>query len=186
MIIKLKSGFTLIELTVVIGVFGILAVVAANFLLSTVATTNRTNIESDIRQNVTLIMTDITSEVRKAACVNFKTVGSNKVLTISSDSDDKLVDCDVDTSVEFIVDSAGLVYKNGNKISSQNIAFCTTPNACDGNTDCDPGLSVSPVGTTDQAVDITLSARQKKASKRQDSCAGITLSETVTPRNAGN
>lgn len=184
MITKLKAGVTLIELTIVIAIFGILATIATNFLLSTVSTNNRTLVENDVRQSVTLAMSDIASQIRKAGCINFDPTAST--LTISESADDAPSCSGGATSVVFAVSSAGVLSKNGNSITSNGVVFCRTTNSCTGSSGCAKGLDVSPSGHTTDSVDLVLSARQKNRTTKRDSCVAISLSETVTPRNASD
>lgn len=176
-----KSGFTLIELVVVMAIFGFLAVVATNFLLATVATNTRITIENEVRQNAQKIMQDMSSEIKKAACVYF----DNNTLTISDSSAAIGTNCSVVGNVVTFDFAGGVVTKNGKTISSDKVVFCTTTSTCGGS--CTGGIVVLPQReATSGSVDITLNARQANPTTRIDSCAKITLTETVTPRNVGN
>lgn len=176
-----KSGFTLIELVVVMAIFGFLAVVATNFLLATVSTNTRITIENEVRQNAQKIMQDMSSEIKKAACVYFE---DNKV-TISDSSAALSTKCAEVGNVVTFDFNGGVVKKNGQIISSDKVAFCTTTSTCGGS--CTGGIVVLPLAeATSGSVDITLNARQVNPTSRIDSCAKITLTETITPRNVGN
>lgn len=177
----IKAGFTLIELVVVMAIFGFLAVVATNFLLATVSTNSRITVENEIRQNAQKIMQDMSSEIKKAACVYFE----GNIVTISDSSAALSTKCAGVGKVVVFDFAGGVVKKNGQIISSDKVVFCTTTSTCGGS--CTAGIVVLPQGeATSGSVDITLNARQANPTTRIDSCAKITLTETVTPRNVGN
>lgn len=166
----IKSGFTLIELVVVMAIFGVLAVVASNFLLSSVSTNTRITIENEARQNASLVMQNISNELRRAVSVSF----AGETLAI--------VDPAGKTTTFFV--DGGVMKKNNEPISSGRLVFCKSNFVCDQT--CVEGFVVSPTGIIKGPVTVTLNVRQKNNTSRQDSCAKISLTQTVTPRNAGN
>lgn len=189
MIIKnLKLGFTLVELVVVMAIFAVLAVVAANFLIATVSTSNRTVVENEVRQNASLIMEDMVAEIRKGSCVYF----ASNTMTISN-APATTSGCGsypTYNTTAFSL-SSGQITKSVNgvapsTISSPKVLFCNNINPCDNTSTCTGGMTVSPTGPTGGAIDISLSVRQSNPTARRDSCAKVVLSETVTPRNVGN
>lgn len=69
----MKKGFTLIEILIVIGVFGILILVATDFLIQVVRNANQAAAKAEIRQNASKIIQGLTSSIRNAACVSWQT-----------------------------------------------------------------------------------------------------------------
>ena len=58
----MKKGFTLVEMVVVIGLFGLLMVAGTEFLIQVIQNGNRAQMQSEVRQNASAIMQDIISD----------------------------------------------------------------------------------------------------------------------------
>lgn len=61
----IKKGFTLIELVVVLGIFGILMVAGTEFFIQVIKNSNQATMQNEVRQEANKIMQDITNEARK-------------------------------------------------------------------------------------------------------------------------
>ena len=68
----MKKGFTLVELMVVLGVFGVITVVATRILLQIIQDSNKTTLQNELRQTAERIMSDVGSEIRRSGCVKIK------------------------------------------------------------------------------------------------------------------
>ncbi len=162
----MTRGFTLIELLVAIGIFGILMVAGTDLLVKIIQNGNRAAMENEVRQNASLIMQDITAEVRSAATV---TVLANNDLVVGS----KIYHVDLAT---------GVLTKNGTVLTSGRVAAlsCTDCN----NTTCIHGLSGTAVHLfgTSRVVEIALAVQQNVSATRADFCAKVVLKNTVTLR----
>lgn len=182
-----SGGFSLIEIVVVIAIFGIISVVASNFLVSIIQSSNRTSVENEIRENASRMIEDIASTVRSSGCVQFDDAAG----TLSAYSDSL---CAI-LLVTYRVDSSGVLMKavgagSEAAISSTKVAACGEPDPCVPSGNCTPkGLVISSVdgkNPTNRAVTIKLTVRSKSISTRKDFCAKVSLENTVSPRNSLN
>ncbi len=80
----MKKGFTLVEILIVMVVFGGLMIVGTNLFFQVVMSANRATTETELRQNISLAMETITRSIRKASCY---TIPSQTVLNLYSDVD---------------------------------------------------------------------------------------------------
>lgn len=188
------EGFTLVEIVVVIALFGLLSMVAANFLVSVIQSSNRTTIENEVRENASRIMEDIASEVRGAGCVWYDNAAGSMRLYPDAR-------CASSASVTYSIDAAGVFSKQSGvgapvALSSPKVAVCSDSGSCS-SSGCSPrGLTVTPTSAQDpslplipssaRAIIINLSVRQNSISTRQDFCAKVNLENTVSPRNTLN
>jgi prepilin-type N-terminal cleavage/methylation domain-containing protein len=162
-------GFTLVEIIVVVGIFGILALAGTNVLIQALQGTNRAAIENEVRQNGARLMQDLVYELRRATAVSYAPSGTAATLTINGGA------------VVFAQDASGRVTKNGQRITSEAVAVCQMASC--GATSCSaPGMVVACSGSPPRCQ-ITLTIQQKlSSSSRSDFCAKVTLTETATGR----
>lgn len=176
----MKKGFTLVEIIVVIGVFGVLMVAGTEILIAVIKAQNRASIENEVRQNGSKIMQSLAASIRVASCVSWAGSDSqNKTLTTYSDAN-----CAADKRVDwyaFNITESRAVYKNDKRITSGAVAVCADTGC--GSSCSTNGLAISGVPGTAGAVVLTLTIQQTpRANIRSDFCGRITLAETVTPR----
>ncbi len=75
----MKRGFTLIELVVVLGIFGILMVAGTEFFIQVIKNSNQATMQNEVRQEANKIMQDVTNEARKGTPLSIYTVDVNGV-----------------------------------------------------------------------------------------------------------
>ncbi|MFH0937174.1 MAG: type II secretion system protein [Candidatus Daviesbacteria bacterium] len=142
-------GFTLIELIIVIGVTGILAVVMTDVLTQTLRGQNKVKIINQIKQNGQSVLEKMTNEIRQAERV--VCVGK---ITGSSGPDNTLVIFKNGVYTRFRFEP-GLTGQNG-KITAQSWGFESQSNDCTAessvsepllnltDTDTKNGISIEP------------------------------------------
>lgn len=64
--IKIKKGMTLIELTVYVGILGVIAVFTSNFLIQIVTTYQRSRVEREVITNARLLLETVTKSIAYA------------------------------------------------------------------------------------------------------------------------
>lgn len=186
-----KRGFTLVELVVVIGIFGFLAIIATNFFVSLIQSSNQTQIRNEVRENTSQLLEEISSDIRSSGCVWSTSVnGPATQIDLYANSN-----CSGTAQVSYVVDAVGNVSKtvsgggSPTVVSSQKIAVC-------GNQDCGQD-TCSPTGLTTiltdgnnptkRSIKIQIKARQANSARaREDFCAKAILENTVSPRNVDN
>src|SRR5574340_115481 len=67
----MKKGFTLVEILMVIAIFGILMVVGTDFLIQVMRSNKRSAIEYELRQDGSRILQEISASIRAANCVSW-------------------------------------------------------------------------------------------------------------------
>lgn len=207
----MKTGFTLIEMLVIIGVFGVLLVAGSIFIVQMLSNINRTRVESEVRQNASEIFQAIQASIRSAACVKWESQPDHDYDATDSTPGDFFLRTYSDSCVslideyQFVVDrtprqgddgktilNSGKVLRNHfgsgfRQISANSVAAlnysCGT--ACN-NGDCTAGLVVPTgggVSGTNQPVTIQLAMQATTSAVRvADFCAVTKLSVTVAPR----
>lgn len=172
------KGFTLIELIVVMALFGVLSVVASGYLVNVIQASNRTLVENEVRQEGTKIVQDISTEVRRSGCVFF----SGSTLTISdADVTSAGASCAGGNVTTYTV-SSGVISKNGQQINSPKVKVQKCTSCGSG---CGSGFTVSPAAVeTNSAITIGLDLTQGGTSTRSDFCGKVSLTTTITPRNS--
>ncbi len=188
----MKQGFTLVEVILVLGIFGILMIAGTDFLIQVVRNGNQATTQNEVRQNASKIMQDLEASIRSAACVNWvvgNTFGvgpKQQDITLRTYSDNchtALVN-----EYKFFFDpqlrsNQGVVLKNGQPLVSTASAVLDCVNASQCGTSCDNGVTISGTPLTNQAVTITLTVQSTTSATRSDFCAATKLSETITPRS---
>lgn len=185
-----KNGFTLLEVMVVIGLFGVLVTILTTVVVQAIIGANRANITNDVRQNAQAIMSDIGSEVRKSSCVQIGSSGNTTQLMVYSDSG-----CTVLTAT-YTSNSTDKTFTkkpaSSPEISliSSNVAALTckaSETSCSTTSCTDNGLTLSLVDgelvQSTNGVKVRLTVQQVPGKSRSDFCGSITLEDTFTPRN---
>ncbi|MBI3559111.1 type II secretion system protein [Candidatus Gottesmanbacteria bacterium] len=79
--LNIDAGFTLIELVVVLGIFGILMVAGTEFFIQVIKNSNQATMQNEVRQEANKIMQDIVNEARKPGATY---TSLNNLYTVSS------------------------------------------------------------------------------------------------------
>jgi prepilin-type N-terminal cleavage/methylation domain-containing protein len=159
-----NKGFTLIELVVVIVIFGILLTVGTNVFFQVVMGANKASIEAELRQNASFVMENITRDVRKYSCI---LVPDEKTLYLFDNTS-----CSLPVNLIYTINADGGVTRDSVVVSSPKVDF-NNPNSKF--TDLD--------GSVGRGVTVSLEARQKTGS-RWDYIGTILETQTVTVRNS--
>jgi len=204
LVISKKLGFTLVELVVTLGVFGIIMIVGSNFLIQTIKSANQAAIQNEVRQNASVILQDIVAQARQAYCVYYESPSpssppSNAALIRISD-DPNGTKCASGNRVEYFQDQNGVITRTaydsgGTQISSgvltsvnSVVLDCTSGGLACGKalaSDCAAGLVANSNGmtvTNGGSTTLSIVAQQLPGQARADNCASIKLSDTITPR----
>lgn len=169
----MKKGFTLVELVVIIGIFGVLLSVGTDFLIQTIRNSNRSAMENEVRQNASRIMQDIESEAKKAdPAIPFSfPVGGLQMTTIDVPS--RVILYSVSNGdITKTVNGGTPATLNSNRVAVLNCTGC--PGAS-----CTSGLSTSLSGGS---LLVNLTVQNNTTYTRSDFCAKTSLSETITAR----
>lgn len=175
------SGFTLIEILVALGIFGILTISGTALFVNVVQNTNRANIQNEVRQSASRVLSELAASIRTANCVKWDNAGGMATTVNLWTYSDNCVSDIIDT-YQFTFNS-GQVTKNGQRLTPNNIAFLscgTTAAKC--SSSCVNGLRLSS-GATGNSVLVSLTAQNATNVTRSDFCAAVTLSVTLTPRS---
>lgn len=195
-----KKGFTLVELVVTLGIFGVIMIVGSNFLIQTIKNANQAAVQNEIRQNASAILQDIVTQARQAYCIYYLAPTPPSVASLIRISDDPNDgQCLRGNRVEYSQDQAGIVTRStfdslgtllttGQLTSGKIVVLnCSSgESACGVASGCSaPGLTMS--STVNPAVNgvpatISIRAQQVLGQTRSDYCAAVTLSDTITPR----
>jgi len=200
------QGFTLVELVIVVALFGLLMVAASSFLISVLSGGNRVSVENEVRQNAVGIMRDLGAEVRASSSSYSCTDGNGTVyFWLGNSGMCDPVGCSSSSCPRARVvytanKSTGVVTKEivgvtalpAPAINSAKVKVidCGGASACSGNSNaCSAGLGVSLSGGGAYAqeepgpIEVILTVRQAVDTTRQDSCVVLPLAETLMPRN---
>ncbi len=199
----MRKGFTLVELVVVLGVFGILILAATDFLLQAMNNGTKATIENEVRQNANLILTEVANEIRASNCIYYTVSGNPGIVTVNISKGSVAGTClDDGDGVAFVQDSTGVltktIYRDGTpttaRLNSNQVAVMN----CNGNSRecrvgaCTNGLVLYQVdGTTSlpqgvatgNGVGVSVWVQQSDLSaSRPANCAIIKVADTIVPR----
>ncbi|MBI3887451.1 type II secretion system protein [Candidatus Microgenomates bacterium] len=185
MLSKKKSGFTLIEVMVVLAIFGILMIVAAEFFISVIKSSARATLQAETRQNAQQVMQKIIDDIRSSSSFSISNVPGPTL--------NDLVITNATGTITYHVDSDGAnpgpvgkiwsIYRNGSRINTDAVAILN----CGGNgcgTSCSgPAVSgLSLVKNSNGTLNISLVVQQRAGSGTSTTCAITTLSNSAQPR----
>lgn len=155
------KGFTLVELMMVMAIFGIISSVAITIYFQLVQATNRATIVAQVEQNASYVMEIMVREIRKAGCaevdagaLNLEGPECSGVEVIFSTADGNLVKTE---------DLTETVINNPSQVLVQSLSF-----------------SVDPTG---QSVTIDLVMESARPAAHSEFTGELSLHETVTLRN---
>ena len=176
MIIKTKSGFSLVEMLVVIALFGIVFTVTTSIVLNVLRDAQRAAIKNEINSNAIRVMESIGREIRNSTCLGYITWVNNGT-TIGT-----LTDCSTFEDIfTYTSTSKNIEDRNGKPLFPDNEGVCGC-NGCPG-----VGFSITPIFpesiTKTSPAQVTLSVRPTSTifGNGQDTC--VTLISTFVPRN---
>ncbi len=196
--VRSSPGFSLVELMVALGIFGILALVGTNFLIGVIQSSNRSGVENETRQNQNKVYADVEEEIRKGACVYYNP-SSPVTLNIADVNSGLNTNCSAEGNrVSFVQDDSGVVTKT--TIDDQNVSVgpvtLTSPDvavldcklagsACGKASGCKPGLVIAPPPTPGvfAPMNLTVIVQQAMGAVRSDFCFISSVSGTISPRN---
>lgn len=190
-----RGGFTLVELMVTLGIFGVIMIAGSSFLIQTIRSSNQATIQNEVRQNASVILQDIIAQARRAYCVYYQSPSANIALLRVSD-DPNGTNCASGNQTEYYQDQNGVVTRAATDSGNIQTGFgiltsakavvldCSAGGVACGAASCTKGLLVSPSGLTNNGTPVTLTirAQQLPGQSRSDFCAAVKLSDTITPR----
>lgn len=150
----MKKGFTLIEILIVLILFGVLMIVGTDMFLNVLQNSNLATIQSDVRQNASNILSDVSGNIRASSNVSF----NPPPVIISS----------ANGTVTYVQDINNNLLKNGSQINSTSVIV--------------PVFAVNCTGSP-QTCTITITVQQKPTATRWDQQATVTLNDTITARS---
>jgi four helix bundle protein len=178
------SGFTLIEIIMVVFIFGIIIAVGGNLLFSILKGASKVEISKDAKQSGDYALGVMERAIRNAQGIiqntespsNTCTVGMKKIKIQNKDKTVTEFYCEVNSSVAKIASKSGSLttdYLTGNNIT------LSTDNTCGVNNtltfDCD--ATVNP-----PKVAISFTLIQKNISAKAEDQASVSFKTTVFPR----
>mgnify|MGYP001588338254 CR=1 FL=1 len=188
----MNKGFTLVELMVALGVFGIIMLSGSNFVIQTLRNSKQAAIQSEVRQNSSIILQDIITQDRRDYCVHYESVSNTALLRFSDDPNG--TKCASGSQTEYYQDQNGVITRVATDsagtqlsfgiLSSRNLAVlnCSSRGLACGQSNpalCLPGLlSTSNGGQTT----VSIYSQQSPGQSSSENCAAVKLSNTVTPR----
>lgn len=115
----MRRGFSLIELLIVLAIFGVLFLVGTDIVVKTLQDSGQAAAQNDLRQNANQIMAAVSDSVRGAKCLDWGINLNGIVLNTFSDDCTTLVDQYVFNDPS-LTTNPGAVFKDGQQISSAN------------------------------------------------------------------
>lgn len=180
----MKKAFSLIELTIVMGIASVLMLAAVTFLIEVVRQNNKITIENEIRSEGNFLMDQIVSDIRKSSCIITPDTNSLRLYSASDCSSSSMFASYIVSSDQnfSLLKSSGeaepdvKINSDQVKIRSCSTCNCTVPA---------PGFIIGVTSAPPQRpiYDVTLNLTQSKNNPRSDFCGKITIKETVKPRN---
>lgn len=176
-----NRGFTLVEITVVLGILGILLVVGTGIFAQVLQTARRVQIQNEVRQNANYGIELIIREIRRAQCINI----SGTTMTTYGDegcSSNQLSQFNLEETVAG--NNVWHIKKDGQDLFSETVTAykCTE---CGNTASCSGvGLEFDPSSgnITSGSIKITLTVQQANLAARSDFCGKVKLEETVSMR----
>lgn len=171
--LKYSSGFTLIELVLVVGLLGIAFGVTSDILISLVRSQTKTRVMNSVEQQANFISLKLEKELRNAKDVNF----DGTVLTITPRSSNNLI--------TYWVDSLQLRRGEGGNTFPLNDISASTPGG---------GVSVSCInvtcftvtGTYPKVVNITLRFSAITSNGLPVNIGSVDINQTIVIRETYN
>jgi len=155
-----KTGFTLIEILVVVGILGIIAAISTNMFFSVLQASTKTRVLSEVKQNGDYALNVMERTIRNAKSV---TSNGNSITIVNPDDSSTTFSC---SNGNLTLDGASLI---SNKVEVQDCSVFSVVPGEEG---------VSPAVVT---IDFTLS--QAGTAARPEEQAAIDFGITVTLRN---
>lgn len=178
----MNKGYTLVELLIVLSVFGILLVAGTNLFMQVMLSANRVRVENEVRQNINIVLEEMVREVRRSVCLRVE--GNGTILKLYNRENCSAADIALAT-FSLVSDD---IQKQINADPAQSMLYQRVmaghyPSGCTGDAaDLEPGLNFS-LNANQRAVDIVLKLQSRTTSNRSDYCGKIELRETVSLRN---
>lgn len=181
---KKQQGFTLIEIIMVVFIFGIIIAVGGNLLFSILKGASKVEISKDAKQSGDYALGVMERAIRNAQSITTNSDGQicvsgmKKIKIVNSDNSTSEFYCEVNSGVAKIAsESATLLGSSKNYLTGNNITL-SPDNNCSTDTlyfDCDAASSPPKVM-------ITFTLIQKGSTAKAEDQASVTFKTTVFPR----
>lgn len=167
---QLKKSFSLIELTITIGISTMVLVGVTNFLLYIIQQNNKIVVETEIRNEANYILEQIVRDLRLTKC--FQSGGTQYIMF----SDPACSPGSEIATYDYTIDELS---RNGRALNSDSVALeeCSSCSDCLGE-----GTGLVITQQTDGNYRVELYLRQAVADVRSDFCGRLAIDEVVKPR----
>ena len=164
-----RSGFTLIEIIVVVGILGIVTVMGTNLFFSILRGSTKTKILQLVKQNGDYAISVMGRMIRNARSVNG---GGSSITIVNPDGMPTTFSCG---DIDIPLDGKSEIASNGARLISNEVKV----------ENCSGIFSVTPgeVGVSPAAVTINFTLSQAGVTTRLEERASVSFQTTISLRN---
>ena len=166
------TGFTLIEILVVVGLLAVMAAIGSNMFFTTLRSSNKSKTLTTVKQNGDYALTTIERLIRDSEKVIINSDGSLCVAGMNKIKTKRLDGSEVEFTCEGEGTANGLIASNSARLISSDVKLDSCSFDCSSQGEFYPQIV---------AIDFTLS--QAAVTTRPEEQASVNFRTTVTTRN---